>query len=151
MSKQKFQALHIIRDSAHHVKWTNRNLDIRQIRFLDLHGNITSLFFHIQESQPSFMYANAIQSNQINRSTLIGFEWRFNRPFWSEFSRLIYRRDDFDSKSRSEFESNDEISVRIWIQFRIYIENDHFISKIGRSWLKTTIYIENDNKNWQFG
>ena len=40
-------------------------------------------------------------------------ESAFNRHFRSEFSRPIYRRDDFDSKSRSEFESNFEFGPRI--------------------------------------
>ena len=35
-----------------------------------------------------------------------------------------------DSKSRSEFESNDELSVRIRIQIQFYIENGRIIPKM---------------------
>ena len=50
---------------------------------------------------------------RFDKSTLIGFESRFNWLFRSEFSRLIYRRDDFDSKSQSEFEVRFEFGPRI--------------------------------------
>ena len=70
------------------------------------------------------MYANAIQSNQIDRSTLIEFESRFNRLFQLDSSGRINRRDESDSRSRSGFESNVEIGpervefVRIWSNLR---------------------------------
>ena len=46
------------------------------------------------------------------KSTLIGFESRFNRQFRVDSSGPIYRRDDFDSDSRSEFEFEFEFGPR---------------------------------------
>ena len=40
-------------------------------------------------------------------------ESTFNRHFQSEFSRPIYHRDDFDSKSRSEFEVRFELYPKL--------------------------------------
>ena len=69
-----------------------------------------------------------IQSNQIDKSTLIEFESRFNRLFRLDSSGRINRRDESDSKSRSkttrfwsEFESNSNL-YRKWSNLIIIVD-----------------------------
>ena len=57
-----------------------------------------------------YVYCKLMRFNQVKSTdpTLIVIELAFNRHLQFDSSSPIYRRDDFDSRSRSEFESKFE-------------------------------------------